>query len=409
MPLSLWGLDEARKNFNERVDKTGSAAWSAARGRKPKDEDEPQRPDAIRRTSTTSSSPSHFPPPPARRVSTQDLPRPPRSPSTRDYEEAKSRKPPPPPSLPVKQNLAAPPSTTPPLPRRSTSSIVSSGDEDSIIRPSELLNRAPTFPATIQRNQSQDGVTNELAEKLAKMRTRSTSPATSRSSSETTTTTRPPLPKPVALKPTTTTTPAPPPTNLQSKPSLPPRTTPAPPRIPPLKPTQSARPPPSLPYAVSHLHKRVLPQFQFPPVDPTCKSPGLDLFNRLFPQPLWELEQASLFILTTLYPVDDAYAFKPKQLEGPISLIMRDMDGNAHAENSTVIVSSGGKKQFRWRSNLVFSTRNLTSIGSRGNGDTWFIEEVRGVIVHELTHSWQWSCRDTPGGLIEGIFFLNSC
>ena len=85
-----------------------------------------------------------------------------------------------------------------------------------------------------------------------------------------------------------------------------------------------------------------------------------------------------------------------------MSLIMRDMDGNAHAENSTVIVAVGGRKQFKWRSNLVFSTRNLTSISGRGNGDAWFIEEVRGVIVHELTHSWQWSCQNTPSGLIEG-------
>jgi len=81
---------------------------------------------------------------------------------------------------------------------------------------------------------------------------------------------------------------------------------------------------------------------------------------------------------------------------------MKDMDGNAHAENSTVIVSSGTKKQFKWRSNLVFSTRNLTSISKRGNTDQWFIDEVRGVIVHELTHSWQWSCNGTPPGLIEG-------
>jgi hypothetical protein len=81
---------------------------------------------------------------------------------------------------------------------------------------------------------------------------------------------------------------------------------------------------------------------------------------------------------------------------------MRDMDGNAHAENSTVIITSGTKKEFKWRSNLVFSTRNLTEIANWGRGDKWFIEEVRGVIVHELTHSWQWSCSNTPMGLTEG-------
>jgi hypothetical protein len=83
---------------------------------------------------------------------------------------------------------------------------------------------------------------------------------------------------------------------------------------------------------------------------------------------------------------------------------MRDMDGNAHAENSSVIISHGGKKEFKWRSNLVFSTRNLTEIANWNRGDTWFVEEIRGVMVHELTHSWQWSCKDTPGGLTEGIF-----
>jgi hypothetical protein len=127
---------------------------------------------------------------------------------------------------------------------------------------------------------------------------------------------------------------------------------------------------------------------------------GLDTFNRLFPQPLWELEQASLYILANLYPSDAAYTFTPKTLDGDVSLIMRDMDGNAHAENSTVIISSGGKNLYKWRSNLVFSTRNLTNIAKRG--DTYFLEEVRGVIVHELTHSWQWSASNTPGGLIEG-------
>src|SRR5579862_9857578 len=391
MPLSLWGIDDLRKNFNERVDKTGSVAWNAARGKKPKEEE--PRPDTVRRTSTSSSS--NFPPPP-RKISTQELPTPPRTLRNEEYDKAKARRPPPPP-LPSKPSVITP-ATTPPLPRRSTSVVVTSPDESSV-RPSELLGRTSSIPAVIQRNESQDHLTNELAEKLAKMRSRSTSPAAARSSSEFTSTMKPPPLKPISPKPAS----SPPPTNTSNKPSLPPRTTPAPPRIPALKPAQSARPAPPLPYTVSQLHKRSLPQFLYPPVEPACHSFGLDTFHRLFPQPLWELEQASLFILNLLYPSDDAYTFKPKQLDGPISLIMRDMDGNAHAENSTVIISSGGRKQFKWRSNLVFSTRNLTAISSRGNGDAWFIDEVRGVIVHELTHSWQWSCRDTPGGLIEGI------
>jgi Peptidase of plants and bacteria len=119
------------------------------------------------------------------------------------------------------------------------------------------------------------------------------------------------------------------------------------------------------------------------------------------------MEQASLFILATLYPSDDKYTFTPKTIEGPISLILRDMDGNAHAENSSVTVTSGRKKEYQWRSNMVFSVRNFTTITNQGRGDLYFIEEVRGVMVHELTHSWQWSCSGMPGGLTEGT--ISNC
>ena len=115
------------------------------------------------------------------------------------------------------------------------------------------------------------------------------------------------------------------------------------------------------------------------------------------------MEQASLFILATLYPSDDNYIFTPKHVESPINLILQDMDGNAHAENSSVVITSGKKKEYKWRSNLVFSVRNFTKL-TNGNhrDDVSFIEEIRGVMVHELTHSWQWSCQNTPSGLTEG-------
>jgi hypothetical protein len=221
-----------------------------------------------------------------------------------------------------------------------------------------------------------------------------TKPLSPKPPSTSTSTMKPSPPKSVSPKP-----PAP---VTATKPGLPPRTTPAPPRIAPLKSSQSLPQPTVLPYTPSQLHRTVLPKFIYPTPESSCNSVGLSTFNRLFPQPLWELEQASLFILEKLYPSDDTYTFTPKRLDGAVSLVMRDMDGNAHAENSTVIVSSGGRKQFKWRSDLVFSTRNLTNLANRNAGDTWFIEEVRGVIVHELTHSWQWSCNNVPGGLIEG-------
>jgi Peptidase of plants and bacteria len=398
MPLSLWGLDDVRKGFNDRVDKTGAAAWNTARGRKPKDEDGTRRSEPVRGTSTAgSSAAARFPPPP-RKLSAQDLPPPPRTPSVGPYDEARTRKPPPPP--PTSKPDIAKATVPPPLPRRPTTGPSPQSDEGSAIRPSTFLGRArPPLPAAIKRNDSQDGVTNEFAEKLAKMRTRSSSPEK-------------PVVPPVQRIPSSTPLPPKPsvgtkPAVSAPKPSLPPRTTPVPSPIPLISHGHSRRPPP-LPYKPSPLHKCHLPEFDYPPPDPATKSPGLEAFNRAFPTPLWELEQASLFILSILYPSDDAYTFTPKTLDGCVSLIMKDFHGNAHAENSAVIIMSGKKKAFKWRSNLVFSTRNLTAICSQGMGDSWFVGEVRGVIIHELTHSWQWSCNDTPSGLIEGARSLLS-
>src|SRR5579859_562532 len=287
MPLSLWGIDEARKNFNKRVDDTGSAAWNTARGRKPKDENRDHTGPA-RRTSAsvspnTSSTPVRDLPPPPRKLSVQDLPPPPKTPGN-VYTEAKSRPPPPPPSIPSRQHSL--PAAAPPLPRRSTSAVVSSSEE-TLVRPSKVLNRIPSYPVSIQRNQTQDGVTNELAEKLAKMRTRSQSPGKTLDStlglsqpasvssdtlfphttgpSKLKSTVSPkslsPVstgtpPKPLSPKPGSTNKPPIPPAPVTAtKPGLPPRTTPAPPRIVPLKSSQSVPKPTALPYTPSLLHK----------------------------------------------------------------------------------------------------------------------------------------------------------
>jgi len=412
-PLSLWGLDEARKNFNERVDKTGSAAWNTARGRKPKDDPPPPRRTSASTTSSTSPAPvkrDYLPPP--RKLSQQEMPPPPKTHSANAYAEAKTKRPPPPP-LPSREGSFSA-SGTPPLPRRSTSSVVSSVDsETSSIRPSALLDRAPSFPATIKRNEGQDGVTNELAEKLAKMRTRSISPGQRVSSDVPKSASVPVTPRlpstetvpkldsrPVPPKPVSAAR-TPVPVNA-TKPSLPPRTTPAPPRIPALKPAPQSFKPIPLPYQAPSLHRAILPGFNYPTPEANCNSPGLDKFNRVFPRPLWEIEQASLFILAILYPSDSTYTFTPKLLEQPIQLIMRDMGGNAHAENSSVIITQGRNKEVKYRSNIVFSTRNLTEVAKRD--DAAFVEEVRGVIVHELTHSWQWDCSNVPGGLTEGQY-----
>lgn len=405
MPLSLWGLDEARKNFNERVDKTGSAAWNAARGKKPKDE-EPRRSSTVAKSANTTPTIGRDSLPPQRKLSEAELAvPPPKAPAARQYADAKNKRPPPPP-LPSRESSLSEQVSAPTLPQRSTSTAAPTNtSEDSALRPSELFNRAPTFPLTIRRNENQDGITNELAEKLAKMRTRN-DPQEKTVSTEYTKTKPPALAKHVAQKPPAPVIAMKPvDTKPNSVPVLPPRTTPAPPRVPAPKPVPPPAPVPSLPYQVSQLHKNILPKFNYPTPDSSCNSFGLDTFNRLFPQPLWELEQASLFILATLYPSDSTYTFTPKRLEGPISLIMRNMDGNAFAENSTAIVSSGGRREYKWRSNLVFSTKNLTNIANWKRGDAWFIGETRGVIVHELTHSWQWSCNGIPSGLTEGTYY----
>jgi hypothetical protein len=414
MPLSLWGLDDARKNLNNRLDKTGSAAWNAARGRKVQEDDPPPPRTTTSTPSSASTSSStlkrdYLPPP--RKLSQQEIIPPPHTSSANQYADAKSKRPPPPP-LPSREHSSSA-SVTPPLPPRSTSSAVSSESDTSTVRPSDRFNRAPPFPASIQRSESQDVVTNELTEKLAKMRMRGRSPGNTGSLDTSTEsvpipTIKPVSPKPPPSKPASLRPPPPKPASpnvppapvLSTKPSLRPRTTPEPPRVPGLKSAQPSTQSPPLPYIVPSLHKGILPKFTFPTPDPECNSMGLQAFYRTFPKPLWEMEQASLFILATLYPSDDKYAFTPKTIEGPISLILRDMEGNAHAENSSVIITNGRKKEYRWRSNMVFSVRNFTTIEGRGDG--YFVEETRGVMIHELTHAWQWSCSGMPDGLTEG-------
>jgi hypothetical protein len=158
---------------------------------------------------------------------------------------------------------------------------------------------------------------------------------------------------------------------------------------------------PPLPYRPSPQHRGILPKFTYPPPEANAKSVGLDTFNRLFREPLVELQNASLFVLQTLYPSDAKHTYPTKTIEGTVPLIMRDMDGVAYTENSTSTSTSNGKKTFHFSSKFVFSTRYLSDLSR--NGELPFVVEVRGVMVHELTHTWQWTCDGTPGGLIEGI------
>ena len=155
------------------------------------------------------------------------------------------------------------------------------------------------------------------------------------------------------------------------------------------------------PFKPSPQHRDILPKFTYPAPEAGAKSVGVDTFNRLFHEPIVELQNASLFVLQTLYPSDAKHTYPTKTIEGTVPLIMRDMDGVAHTENSTSISTSNGNRTFHFNSKFVFSTRYLSDLTK--NGDLPFVAEVRGIMVHELTHTWQWSCNGTPGGLIEDI------
>src|SRR5579859_4505641 len=147
---------------------------------------------------------------------------------------------------------------------------------------------------------------------------------------------------------------------------------------------------PPLPYRPSPQHRGILPRFSYPAPEANAKSVGVDTFNRVFREPLVELQNASLFVLQTLYPSDGKHTFPTKTIEGTVPLIMRDMDGVAHTENSSSSSTSNGKKTFHFSSKFVFSSRYLSNLSK--NGDLPFVAEVRGIMVHELTHTWQWTC-----------------
>jgi len=83
---------------------------------------------------------------------------------------------------------------------------------------------------------------------------------------------------------------------------------------------------------------------------------------------------------------------------------MRDMDGVAHAANGmsyTGTMKGQAYPNVTHTSDFVFSTRYLAGLANRSDEDAEF--EIKGIMVHELTHTFQYSAKDNPGGLIEGI------
>lgn len=141
----------------------------------------------------------------------------------------------------------------------------------------------------------------------------------------------------------------------------------------------------------------ILSRFEYPP--PDHSSPGIDLFDKYIAYPINELHSAAIAIFGILYPEK---TFTPKLVQSPVNLVMRDMDGVAHAANSYSFSGpwvSQASRNVTHKSDFIFSTQYLSKLNT--HSDPAF--EIRGIIYHELTHTFQYSAENTPGGLIEGI------
>ena len=158
----------------------------------------------------------------------------------------------------------------------------------------------------------------------------------------------------------------------------------APPAVPPKPGNQGG--PINQPFMPSH--EDILPRYELVP--PDYNSPGVAKFVKYVLQPEEELRQASLFVIQCLYPTLGRHKNVKK-----IRFILRDMEGVAYTSNQNMEVTyPDGRKESFWEAEFVFSTRYLNQIDERR-----FLAEVRGVIVHELTHAHQFSCPN--GGLVE--------
>jgi serine/threonine protein kinase len=157
----------------------------------------------------------------------------------------------------------------------------------------------------------------------------------------------------------------------------------------------------TLPYPWTNT-ERTLPEFQLV-VDDSLDSFGVKEFNRLVPHPLWELEQASLHVLRTLYPQVQTHEFKPFKLAEPVPLVLRNETRTFHASHQRT-TRTDSRGQIHLGSELVLCTQNLSILANCGRGDDWFIEEVRGLMIFCLGHAWQWgqASRGVPNGLTQG-------
>lgn len=103
------------------------------------------------------------------------------------------------------------------------------------------------------------------------------------------------------------------------------------------------------------------------------------------------LSEAVRIVLSTLYsPSRPGSVIPPTR---SITLVLREMGGVAY---TTGIELDNDHKE------IHFSLNHITNTNSKSSDRTG--DEIRGVVVHEMVHAWQWNGKGTaPGGLIEGI------
>ena len=130
------------------------------------------------------------------------------------------------------------------------------------------------------------------------------------------------------------------------------------------------------------------PKFRF-----ECRAldhPGASIFfsNN---QPARDLSSAVKEVLSILYDFTESDSHVPPTRS--VTLILRPMAGVAY---TTGIELDDDHKE------MHFSLDYIRSIASNTPGRE--IQEIQGVLVHEMVHAWQWNGLGTaPGGLIEGI------
>ena len=135
------------------------------------------------------------------------------------------------------------------------------------------------------------------------------------------------------------------------------------------------------------------PAFPSPKLRLECRDllhPGASLFFQNI-DPSTCLSGAVESVLSTLYCPDETNAGIPPTRS--VTLILRSMDGVAYT--CGIDLDDDHKE-------IHFSLDYIAGIKSRTPGRE--AEEIRGVLVHEMVHAWQWNGKgQAPGGLIEGI------